>query len=180
MDLTTVENVRGFLSLTTTADDPLLETLIKAASAFIERYISRAIDVVSYADIFSGNGRDSRMLRFSNVQRIVAVTIDDQPIQKAEKITDRGFMLDDDQAILFNAIFPRGVRNCRIDYTAGWAEAPADIQLACNELVAYRYRNRERIGLISKVMQGETITYAQKDMPDHVRMLLNPFRRVAP
>ncbi len=56
---------------------------------------------------------------------------------------------------------------------------PADIEHACVALVAERYRYRSRIGETSKSLGGqETVSFTQKDMPEFVRTLLQPYRRV--
>lgn len=56
---------------------------------------------------------------------------------------------------------------------------PADIEHACMEMVGERYRYKNRIGEVSKSLGGqETIAFSQKDMPDFIRMLLQPYRRV--
>jgi Phage gp6-like head-tail connector protein len=58
---------------------------------------------------------------------------------------------------------------------------PSDIEHACVALVGERYRYRSRIGEISKSLGGqETMSYSQKDMPEFVRTLLQPYRRVLP
>ena len=57
---------------------------------------------------------------------------------------------------------------------------PSDIEEACAELVGYWYSKRTRIGLVSKAMAGETTTFSQKDMPDSVKAVLNPYRRQIP
>jgi len=56
---------------------------------------------------------------------------------------------------------------------------PADIEHACMEMVGERYRYKNRIGEISKSLGGqETIAFSQKAMPDYIRTLLQPYRRV--
>lgn len=57
---------------------------------------------------------------------------------------------------------------------------PSDIEHACVALVAERYRYRSRIGEISKSLGGqESTSYSQRDMPEFVRTLLQPYRRMA-
>ena len=57
---------------------------------------------------------------------------------------------------------------------------PAAINNACIEWVAERYRYRTRIGQSAQTVQGQqTASYSLKDMPDFVRVLLDPYRRVA-
>lgn len=56
---------------------------------------------------------------------------------------------------------------------------PADIEHACMELVGERYRYKNRIGEASKSLGGqETISFSQKDVPDFIRTLLQPYKRV--
>jgi len=56
---------------------------------------------------------------------------------------------------------------------------PADIEHACMELTAERYRYKNRIGEISKSLGGqETMAFSQKDVPDYIKLLLQPYRRV--
>jgi len=56
---------------------------------------------------------------------------------------------------------------------------PSDIEEACIELVGERYRYRNRIGEVSKSLGGqETTSYSQKDMPDFLKTVLQPYRRV--
>ena len=53
---------------------------------------------------------------------------------------------------------------------------PADIEDACINMVAERYNYKSRIGYISKSLGGqETVTFSQKDMPDFIRTLLQPY-----
>lgn len=56
---------------------------------------------------------------------------------------------------------------------------PSDIEHACVALVAERYRYRSRIGEVSKSLGGqESTSYSQRDMPEFVRTLLQPYRRM--
>lgn len=56
---------------------------------------------------------------------------------------------------------------------------PAAINNACIEWVAERYRYRTRIGQSAQTVQGQmTSSYSLKDMPDFVRLSLDPYRSV--
>jgi hypothetical protein len=62
-----------------------------------------------------------------------------------------------------------------------YSYVPADVEHACIVMVGERYRYRGRIGEVSKSLGGqETMAFSQKDMPDFVRTLLQPYRRVVP
>lgn len=56
---------------------------------------------------------------------------------------------------------------------------PADLENVCIEMVAERYRYKDRIGLASKSLAGqETISYSLKDLNAFNRMQLDPYKRV--
>jgi hypothetical protein len=68
-----------------------------------------------------------------------------------------------------------------VTYTAGYMTTPPDVAQACIELVCQRYRERTRIGEVSRALGGgETVTFSQKDMSDDVKLLLAQYRLVAP
>jgi len=75
----------------------------------------------------------------------------------------------------------RGAQNIVIAYTAGYSTTPPEVAQACIELVALRYRERTRIGEVSRSLGGaETVAYGQKDMSDAIKTLLQQYRLVAP
>jgi hypothetical protein len=41
-----------------------------------------------------------------------------------------------------------------------------------------RYREKDRIGHVSKAIGQETVAFSLKDMPDSVRTILNEYRKV--
>jgi hypothetical protein len=56
---------------------------------------------------------------------------------------------------------------------------PSDIEQACMEMVAERYKYKNRIGEVSKSLGGqETASFSQKDMPDFIKTMLQPYRKV--
>jgi hypothetical protein len=58
---------------------------------------------------------------------------------------------------------------------------PSDIEDACINMVGERYNYKNRIGTVSKSLGGqETVSFSQKDMPDFIRTMLQPYRRVLP
>lgn len=60
-----------------------------------------------------------------------------------------------------------------------YSYVPADIEDACVALVGERYKYKNRIGEVSKSLGGaESMAYSQKDMPDYLRTLLQPYKRV--
>lgn len=57
---------------------------------------------------------------------------------------------------------------------------PSDIGRACVEWAADQYQYRMRIGQVTKSLGGqESVSYIVKGMPDFVKTILQPYRRVA-
>jgi hypothetical protein len=66
------------------------------------------------------------------------------------------------------------------EFTKGIPEIPADVEFACCELVALRYKEKERIGEVSKNLGGQTVSYSQKDISDFGSSVINNYKRVTP
>ncbi|MEI8032776.1 MAG: head-tail connector protein [Chlorobiaceae bacterium] len=175
--LASIDDVKTFVNITTDGDDELLNSLITAESAFILSWIGRSFETQSYTDLFGGNGGTEHVFRSYPVVSVSSLTIDGVSVPEAATIQDSGYMVYDNRLLLFGYQFAWGSWNCQLIYTAGQT-VPEDVRQACVELVGYRYKNRERIGLASKGIAGETTAYMTKDMPDHVRSLLNRHRKV--
>jgi hypothetical protein len=77
-------------------------------------------------------------------------------------------------------IWPVGINNFRVQYTAGYATVPEDVQEACAELVATWFQQRGRD--LTLVMENTARSYTYKadetndQLPRRVRALLKPYR----
>ena len=182
VDLATVEQVKGYLGIASVADDALLGRLITAASHYIQSWLNREFGQSTYTDRVSGTGGHTLLFRNYPVTAVSAVVLNDQAITESTSAYAAGYVWDETTISLRGHIFPWGRLNISITYTAGFAPdaIPPEITQACIELVSMRYRERDRVGLSSKGLAGETISYSQKDMQDSVRTILNNWRKVVP
>ncbi len=63
--------------------------------------------------------------------------------------------------------------------TISYGYIPQDLAQAALEMIAYRYRSRDFIGLVSKSLGGqETVTFSQRDMSEAVALMLQNYKRV--
>ena len=109
------------------------------------------------------------------------MTIDDRPVPAAPSSTAVGYSFSPTQLSVRGYRFSRGTQNIVIAYTAGYSTTPPEVAQACIELVALRYRERTRIGEVSRSLGGaETVVYAQKDMSDAIKSLMQRYRLVSP
>ncbi|MDZ5648957.1 hypothetical protein [Nitrospirillum sp. BR 11828] len=184
VSLTDVATVKAWFSppLTSTADDALLTRLIQAESGFIRAWLGRDPSLATYTQTLDGSGNAVLPLPHYPVTGVMAVAVDGVPVpaQPAGQPLAYGYAHDDTSLVLTGGIFPRGRRRVVVTWTAGYDPVPAILQQACVELVALRYRERDRVGLVSKAHGGETTSYLQKEMPDSLAAALAPYRRVVP
>lgn len=182
IELANVEQVKNYLGITNVTDDALLTRLTKAASGFIQTWLNRDLGQQTYTEKRNGTGGDTMLFANYPVTDVASVTINGQAIPQSPSELQRGYVNDDNALYLRNATFERGRLNVTLVYTAGYPEdeVPAELTQACVELVAHRYREKDRIGLVSKGLSGETIAFSQKDMPSDVRTVLGNYKKVAP
>jgi hypothetical protein len=186
-DLTTLSDVKAWLQTGANpfpaTDDLLLARLVTAASEFIQTWLGRQIASADWLEVRDGTG--GQLLAFANipVTAILSLTIDGLSIPPAppDGSFGAGYSFTPTELALRGYVFTRRPQNTIVTYTAGYAATPPDIAQACIELVAQHYRERTRIGEVSKALGGgETVTYSQKDMSDPVKTLLSQYRLVAP
>lgn len=178
-DLTTLTNVKAWLNVTSTTDDALLTRLIAAGSDYIQAWLNRDITAQAYSSYRDGPGGTRMMFRNYPVTAITMVKVDGQVIPaSAPGSGNNGYVFTETSVTLIGYTFTRGASNVFFQYTAGYAVIPNEIEQACIELVSLRYKERDRIGLVSKGLAGETITYTQKDFTESIEGALRQYRRV--
>jgi hypothetical protein len=185
-DLTTLADVKGWLQTGQAAfpatDDALLTRLVAAASQYIQTWLGRQIASADYLEIRDGTGGHRLQFACFPVTAMLSLTIDGQVVPvAAASFNAAGCRFSPTQLSVRGYRFNRAAQNVVIAYTAGYSTTPPEVAQACIELVSLRYRERTRIGEISRSLGGaETVAYAQKDMSDAIKTLLQQYRVVAP
>lgn len=178
-DLTTLADVKAYLRITNTADDAVLTRLISAASEYIRSWLNRDIDPRTYTETRDGKGHPKMAFPNYPITGVTSITVDGVVIPQALTWNASGWVLDDTGIMiqLRDYNFNRGVQNCVIVYSAGYTPIPPDISQACIEMVSYRFKESDRIGVSSKTLAGEVITFSQKDIPANAATLMTQYRR---
>jgi hypothetical protein len=181
MNYTTVENVKGYLGIANTVDDALLERLVESVSAFVDTWLNRKFDTETFTDTFDGTGGQAWVCRNYPLLSVSEVKVNEQIVPSAPDTRESGYRFDRVRVVLSgNYTFLRGGLNCAVTYQAGYADVPADVQQACIEIIAHRYREKDRIGLNSKGLAGETISFSRDAMPESARFVLDKYKKVVP
>jgi hypothetical protein len=89
-----------------------------------------------------------------------------------------GYVYDSFSIMLIGYSFTRGFQNVELSYTAGYAVTPTEVEQACIELLSLRYKEKDRIGQVSKSIGGEVVSFSQKDMSDSIQTTLANYKKV--
>ncbi len=181
IDLTTLANLEAWLGLAPgNADEAMLGRLITAASAYIQTWCDRQFAQQTYSEVRDGTGAIRMAFAQTPVTAVASVTIGGQAIPPGDAVATPGFYFTPTLLMLNGYEFCRGFGNVSLVYTAGFAATPPEIEQACIELAAFRYRELERVGIASKGLAGETTSFVIKDLPPAVATILAAWRRVVP
>ena len=186
-DLTTLADVKAWLQVGQNpfpaTDDALLARLITAASQFIQSWLNRQIAAADWLELRDGTGGQLMVLANSPVAAVLSLSIDGLAIPPApiDGGFTAGYSFTATELALRGYVFARRPQNVIVCYTAGYETTPPDIAQAAIELVCQRYRERSRIGEVSKALGGgETVSFSQKDMSEDVKTILMQYRVAAP
>lgn len=178
-DWTTLANVKITMRIKGSDDDALLALLITQASATLSNDVGRVISSQSYTDVIDGSGQTICTLENSPLISVQSVTIDDVVIPANADPLQAGYKFDQFSVFLTGYEFNRGLRNVIIQYTAGFATTPADLERCCIETVDWMYHAHDRSGVVSRTVAGETFQFDTKNpWPASVDNILDNYRRV--
>lgn len=198
-DYCSLADVKAWLSLGErdlgTRDDRILARLITSCSNFITSWCNRPFALGNYEEIRDGWGGErgySLPLVVKPIRAILYLSIDGQPIGPAPSLNQpmtidnaAGYAFNPNMLVVRGWRFTRGFQNIVVQYTGGFDPIPNDIQQACIEMVAHKYRQRTRIGERTKSLGGaESVTYetslfSPKDIGDTAE-LLHSYKLIAP
>jgi len=181
-DLTTLANVKAWLGQPAPLpDDAALALLITGVSGMVEEYLNRTILSAPYTETRSGRGTSLMVLRNHPIIAVTSVTVSDVVLTQATNTTMTGWRFFSDSIMLNGGdIFPIGLANIVIVYTAGYATVPFAIERAVIETVALRWKERDRIGHQSKSMGGETVSFFTGGLPASAKLTLDQYQDVVP
>lgn len=182
-DLTSLENVKGWLGITSTEYDTTLTRLVTSCSFAMQAFMNRTIAVTAFNERRNGPGLAQFMVMGNwPLQTVDSLLVNGVQIPAAgPEYNSPGFSFDERNIYLGGSYsFARGKGNVQISYTAGYAAVPPDLEQACIETVSMRWREHDRIGMASKGLAGETTAFSLKDFNAQTMTLLNNYKKVVP
>jgi hypothetical protein len=169
-DLTTLTNVKLYLGLAATTADVKLAYMITAVSAWIKSNLNRDILSASYTEKLSGTGGAQIMTANYPVTAITQVLVDGVDVT-ANAVCDGRRTISlipptGGAPLAGCSRFNRGVMNVVLNYTAGFTKIPFDLEHVACRIVAWGYKEADRIGQVSKSLGGaETVSFSQLSIP---------------
>ena len=180
-DLTTTSAVKSYIGKVDPGDDAVIASLVTAYSQWIRSWTNRDFTVQTYNLWRSGHGGDTLILPQWPIVSVQSLAIDGVAATAQASWGAQGYRFTD-RAIMLGAggVFCWGANNINVAFTAGYSTVPPDIAQAVNELVALRYKMRDKLEWSSKSLAGETVTLVTKDMPASVATVLKQYQNVVP
>lgn len=179
-ELTTLANVKQWLGVTTSTDDSLLTRMVTAYSNQVQTWMNRKIASQSYSEMRNGVGGNRLMFADYPVTAVASVLIDGVAIPATSDFVTPGYRFTDQQIILQGYLFTRGYGNVALTYTAGYSATPPELEEAVIQIIAQRYKEKDRIGLKSKALAGESISFDVRAFSSTVQATLNNYKKVIP
>lgn len=182
--ITTYADVKDYLGLANDSDQYTLTRLINAASDFIKNSLNWDIEATIYTETRNGIGSDRMVLKHWPVNFITSVTVDTTVILPASDSTQAGYLYDDSTIYLNGYRFTRGRQNVTVVYSAGFTDntiaLPSEISQLCIDLVALKYKERDRIGQTSQTFAGQTVAFKTWDLTKDQKGILSVYQRRTP
>ncbi|CAK0739938.1 conserved hypothetical protein [Gammaproteobacteria bacterium] len=181
-DLTDLANVKAYLRIKTedTTSDALLALLITAASDYIQNILNRTFKAADYVQRSNGNNADIMVASNYPIISVSGVIVDGVTIPAAPSEAAPGYLFDKDAIYLRGFKFTKGVKNVVLSYNAGYSATPPVVADCCATLVGKKFKYLDRIGHLSKILAGETVTYERSDLTDELKSVLRNFAKVVP
>lgn len=200
-DLTILDHVKGYLfqaGAPSNVDDGLLQRLISSASVAIQAWLGydvhsgKTLVQTTYTELIDavtdGMGWATEWLyqipvRYPPIQSVTSVTIDTQVIPAGGDATKTpGWFLDPDVPIIVYVAgywpWYRAKKDVKVIYSGGYPAIPEDVEQACIETVALRYKRASRIDVRSASIAGETTVFLTGQIPDSAIQALWPYKRI--
>ncbi|MEE9584612.1 MAG: head-tail connector protein [Candidatus Brocadiales bacterium] len=163
-------NVKDYLGVAGSSDDALISRLVDWATDLIHSYCGRTFTEGTYDEYYDGDGTEGILTNQYPISTVTLLEVDS--IEKdASAYTLYGQL---GLLKLNSGTFSRGKKNVRLQYTAGYASVPNDLEQAAIELVAMKYydRGRNRLGISSKA----GVSYISH-LPDEIKVVLDLYKR---
>ena len=168
----------GYVSV----DDTLLNRLITSVSDWIKSYCNRDFTQTTYTEYRNGWAGQTKMaLKNYPIISMTSLYINGTIVPQSTAVGIDGWVENGGFLYLRGGqTYTTGYANVQITYVAGYATIPYDLEQACIEITAWRYREKDRIAQNNKNVGGENITFNTAFAPADALRTLQEYTRVMP
>jgi len=119
-DLTTLANVKSWLTVSSTTDDVMLSRLITSVSQYIQQWLNRTIGVTSKIEMRNGTGTNMMVFGEYPVVAVASVMVGGVTIPLSTDGISAGYVFDSKVLYLIGYAFQMGMQNVKLTYTFGY------------------------------------------------------------
>jgi len=179
-NLCSVTDVKQYLEITGAEHDALLAALVASASETIESFCRRRFLATDYTEYHDGMGSALLLLDQHPVQSVAEIRVAaDRDFDAVEPLGAEEYVLYAAEGLVQRTagVFPRGLRNVRVQYSAGYGSVPDDVKQACVVLAAHWFhRGCQGADGIARESLGEyAVAFAPAGLPRQVIEMLAPY-----
>lgn len=157
---------------------------INKASSVCNLLTDRKLKSRSLTEYYSGDGTNTIFTNEYPITAITAVYDDLDRVYGSDTLIDSddlAFLPDKlaNRIVYDGGTFQNGIKNLKVEYTAGYTTIPDDLEEACLEIIAYYFKNTEdgRFGVTTRTMGGGSITVETTDIPKSALRILERYKR---
>lgn len=198
-NLVTLREYKDFAGLTGVNEDAKLNVIIPSISQAVKTYCATSIvdyyssDKVEYFDITD--------------DMTYQIMVDESPLVSVSEVQERDsqsgtyttlisensdssgkyeYVLDTERDLIIRTtatgdkMFPKGRKAVKVTYRAGYSSTPADLKLACFDLVKYYLKDERKSGMTiaGAQVRNEVSTSLRDniDFPDHIKRVLDFYK----
>ncbi len=198
-NLVTLREYKDFAGLTGVSEDAKLNVIIPSISQAVKSYCGTSIvdyyssDKVEYFDItndetFQIMVDESPLVSVSEVQErdSQSGTYTTLISENSDSSGKYEYVIDTERDLIIRTtatgdkMFPKGRKAVKVTYRAGYSSTPADLKLACFDLVKYYLKDERKTSLTIQGAQvrNEVSTSLRDniDFPDHIKRILDFYK----
>ncbi len=174
-----LEIVKTYLGLQGNPEqDTLLQRLTDAACGWLESQTARKFALQGYHEIQVQQRRGGTLVLVegSPLVSVQSLLIDGTTILVSPDGTSDGYMVIRDVIHLRGSIKLKCTSIVDVTYTAGFQTIPADVVQAVVEIVALNFQGKDRLGQMSRSINGDSVTFAVFQTPATVKTVIDTYK----
>lgn len=183
VDIATVTELMGAKE-TDSDQKNLLKSFINSASSFCNSETHRLLLSRVLTEYYSGDGSNSLFTNQYPITTITAVYDDLARAYGSDTEIDSGDLVYMPETLAYKIVydggtFTQGIKNLKVQYTAGYSTIPYDLQQACIEIIMFYWKSFKdgRFGITSRTIGDGSITIETVNYPKSALKVLGIYRR---